>query len=188
MAMSDVDIKAAIFNKRLVIRPMTDETIRENGVDLSFSDSFRPLKETDAVYDSHKKYTDEEISEFYEPEIKTDRYILKKRQKVLVKTLEWQEFPKDTMAFCNLRSTYARHGVYISPTAINAGWKGYLVIGVEGSEFDIVLNKGDRFLHVIYMRLMTQVDEGYHGAYQDQKEIVLPQTSAIYDDKLRPTS
>lgn len=179
MALSEFDLKSYLHFNRLKIEPYAEDLVRENGIDFRFSNEFKPLKSTDEVFDTHMKYTKEELSKFYEDTIVADKFTIKPHQRVLVKTMEYITMPKDLMGFCNLRSTYARLGTYIAPTGINAGWRGHLVIQMEGGEFPIVLNKGDRFLHVIFAKLSTPVEKGYEGLYQDQKEIVLPSPESI---------
>ena len=38
MILSDVDLKEAIKNKRLVLTPFSEDTVRENGIDLRLAD------------------------------------------------------------------------------------------------------------------------------------------------------
>ncbi len=87
---------------------------------------------------------------------------------------EEKELINDVMAFVNLRSTYARLGLSIPPTIVDAGFKGQLTIEVVGSEFPIKLESGERFLHLIFARTLTPVEKPYNGKYQKQKEVTLP--------------
>ena len=89
-------------------------------------------------------------------------------------TLEYLELPNDAIAFVNLRSTYARLGLTIPPTIVDAGFRGQLTIEVVGSEFPIKLKSGERFLHLIFAKTLTPVEKPYRGKYQGQQEVTLP--------------
>jgi len=74
---------------------------------------------------------------------------------VLLHTSEYVELPGYVAGLANLRSTYARLGVYIPPTVVDAGFKGQIVIEVVGSAFPVKLYAGDRFLHLVLVRLSS---------------------------------
>lgn len=117
----------------LVIRPLNGDQIRENGVDLSMSNSFTLMPKTFA----------------------------------LAKTKEWIEFPVDLVGLCNLRSTYARRGLFIPPTVVDAGFKGKLVIEIVNfSENPYEFKEGERFLHLIIVECRGA--KPYAGRYQYQ--------------------
>ncbi len=83
--------------------------------------------------------------------------------------------PDDLMAFVQLRSTWARQGILVPPTAVDAGFQGNLTL-------EIVFHReqraplGQRFVHLIFARL-TGPTTRYSGKYQGQSGI----TGAIPD-------
>jgi dCTP deaminase len=177
MVLSDFDLKSYIASRRLVVEPLEPEVIRENGIDFRFTNKWKILKETDKVFDLHNPPSN--VDEFYE-EISADRFVLQRRQTVLVGTIEWIEMPSDVMGFCNLRSTYARLGISIPPTVIDATWRGRLTISLTATRYPVVLHSGDRFLHVIFAKLTSPVQKAYNGKYQDQKDIAVPKPDPEY--------
>jgi dCTP deaminase len=82
--------------------------------------------------------------------------------------------PDDLMGFVNLRSSYARIGLTIPPTIIDAGFEGQVVVEVVGGEVPVDLYPGDRFIHVVFAKLSKPVEKPYRGVYQGQRGIVLP--------------
>ena len=82
------------------------------------------------------------------------------------------------MAFVELRSTYARLGLFIPPTIVDANFEGQLTIELVGGPFPVKLYKGDRFLHIIFAKLTSQVEKPYMGKYQGQRGVTLPKLDA----------
>ncbi len=168
MILSDRDLKYYLEKGWIKIVPFTEEIVRENGVDLRIGSSFARLKKTDKVFEVGEK-----IEDFYE-RIDSNEIIIYPHEHILMTTDEYIELPNDVMAFVNLRSTYARLGLSIPPTIVDAGFKGQLTIEVVGSEFPIKLESGERFLHLIFARTLTPVEKPYNGKYQKQENVTLP--------------
>ena len=107
MILSAVDLKKAIEQGSLTIDPLSDDTIRENGVDLRFSEEIVRLQPTDKVLDIQSPNNEG----LYVKEKAADYFVLGNYEKVLVATLEKVKLGNDLMAFCQLRSTFSRAGV-----------------------------------------------------------------------------
>jgi len=173
MILGDRDLKYYLEKGLIKIVPFSDEIVRENGIDLRIGAEFARLKKTDKVFSSEDK-----IEDFYEIIDRND-IIIQPHEHLLMTTHEYIELPNDVMAFVNLRSTYARLGLSIPPTIVDAGFKGQLTIEVIGSEFPIKLESGQRFLHLIFARTLTPVEKPYNGKYQNQQEVTLPKFEKI---------
>ncbi len=168
MILSDRDLKYYLEKEWIKIIPFSEEIIRENGVDLRIGSQFARLKKTD------KTFTEEDnIEDFYEI-VNMNEIIVQPHEHLLMTTMEYIELPNDVMAFVNLRSTYARLGISIPPTIVDAGFKGQLTIEIVGSEFPIRLKSGTRFLHLIFARTISPVEKLYNGKYQKQIGVTLP--------------
>ena len=171
MILSDIDLRSYIETKRLQIIPFESEIIRENGLDLRIGNNCWRLKEGNgAVFDSRKK----NYEGFYDKYTLNPSITLKPHEKILLTTLETIKIPLDLMAFCELRSSYARMGLTIPPTCGDAGFEGQLTIEVSGSTFPVTLYKEDRFMHVVFSKLTTQVTKPYRGVYQHQEGATRP--------------
>lgn len=165
--LGDRDLKYYLEKGWIVISPLTQDTIRENGVDLRVGGEIARFKKTDEIYEIEK-----DPRSFYEIE-KGDEFIIYPNEHVLLVTEEYVKLPNDVMAFVNLRSSFARLGLVIPPTIVDAGFEGQLTIEVVGSSFPVKIKRGTRFLHLIFARTLTPVEYPYHGKYQGQKGVTL---------------
>lgn len=170
MILSDAELREYLRSGKLIIDPLGPDTIRENGVDLRVgkgiarllpaSDPLDPVSKPDLA----RYYRVEDVSEF----------VVAPGKRVLVTTLERIKMPNDLIAFVELRSTYARLGLSIPPTIIDACFEGTLTIGLSGGAFPVKLREGDRVFHVIFAKLAKPVEKPYAGKYQGQRGITLP--------------
>jgi len=179
MILSDRDLKYYLEKGLIKITPFSDEIIRENGIDLRIGSQFARLRKTDEVFEIGKNIEDFYIVTNY------NRFIVFPHEHILMTTMEYIELPNDIMAFVNLRSTFARLGLFIPPTIVDAGFKGQLTIEVVGSEFPIKLESGQRFLHLIFAKTLTPVENPYHGKYQNQNNVTLPKFETQAEKNVR---
>lgn len=169
MILGDRDLKYYVERKYIEITPLYDDSIRENGVDLRVGGEIARFKATEKVFDPSSA----ETSQFYDME-EGDSFIIRPKEHVLLTTEEYIRLPSDVMAFVNLRSTFARAGLFVPPTIVDAGFEGQLTIEVLGSEFPVMLKRGTRFLHLIFSRTLTPVEKPYNSRYQGQRGVTLP--------------
>lgn len=85
-------------------------------------------------------------------------------------TREWIEMPDDLMAFVELRSTWARRGLIIPPTIVDAGFKGNITLEICAFHEDVRVPYGERFAHLVFARTSSPC-EPYRGKYQGQMGI-----------------
>ncbi len=171
MILGDRDLRYYISKGLIVIEPFDETIIRENGVDLRLGGEIARMHNPGKVFDVRNPPKD--YSEFYTIE-KGDSFIIYPHEHVLLTTLEYIKLPDDIMAFVNLRSTYARLGIYAPPTIVDAGFEGTLTIELVGGEFPVRLYKGERFLHLVFAKTTSPVERPYRGKYQGQRGIMLP--------------
>jgi dCTP deaminase len=83
--------------------------------------------------------------------------------------------PDNLMGFVELRSSWARHGLSMPPTIIDAGFKGDITLEViNHSTHNIALKPGVRFAHIIFAATMNRVKNTYSGKYLGQRGIRTP--------------
>ena len=69
------------------------------------------------------------------------------------------------MGFVELRSTWARHGISLPPTIIDAGFKGTVTLeAINNAPYAIALKPKQRFAHVIFMKTSNKVMNSYSGS------------------------
>jgi len=158
---------------RLVIEPFSKEIVRENGLDLRVGNEYakfdnKLVKRLNIIVDSKSI---ENITGVLTIIRTSDGILINPNERVLLTTLEYIKMPEDLVGFCCLRSTFARLGLFIPPTIIDAGFEGRLVIELIGSTIPVRLHVGDRFLHVVLVK--TSSPTKYMGKYQKQKGIII---------------
>ncbi len=170
MILSDRDIREYLQTKKLVINPLSVDTVRENGVDLKVGDQIARLVEVAHAIDADNP---QDLESAYIIR-RGNEFVIGPHERVLLTTLEYIKMPNDLIGFVNLRSTFARLGLIIPPTIIDAGFEGQITIEVVGSEFPVKLKTGTRFIHVIFAKTTTPVEKPYHGKYHGQTGVTLP--------------
>jgi dCTP deaminase len=175
MILSDFDLKNMIKEKRLVVKPFNSEIIRENGVDLRLADEIayhNPMLGEDFIVDPSSR---KDIEKEYIIEKGKKEFIVEPKQQVLLSTVEYLEMPDNLIGFVELRSTWARHGLLMPPTIIDAGFKGTITLEVfNGSSSKLKLKPKVRFAHIIFAVTMNKVKNTYRGSYSGQKGIFKP--------------
>lgn len=173
MILGDRDIRRLLDLGVLRVEPLAPDTVRENGLDLRLGTRFCRLKPTRAVLDTRQPY---DPREFYEcVEVGEDEgYLVEPHSLVLAHTVERVCLPGDLVGLVNLRSTFARTGIYIPPTVVDAGFCGQLTVELVGSAFPVKLYPGQRFLHLVLLRTVSPVERPYTGRYQGQAGVTLP--------------
>jgi len=170
LILSDRDIHGLIKLGELLVDPLEEDIIRENGLDLRLGRQYCRFKRTDRVLDTRNPGNPEEYYECRE----SDEILIQPYEHVLLHTIEYIGLPDYIAGLVNLRSTYARLGLYIPSTVVDAGFEGQLTIEVIGSSFPVKLYAGDRFLHLVLVRLNTPTSIPYTGRYKGQTGVRLP--------------
>ena len=170
MILSDRDIDALIKLGDLLVKPLKKDTVRENGLDLRLGKGYCRFKETNKILDIRNP---ESSSNFYNCG-ESNEIIIKPYEHVLLHTEEYIGLPSYIAGLVNLRSTFARLGLYIPATVVDAGFEGQLTIEVIGSSFPIKIYGGERFLHLILVKLSSPAKNPYKGEYKGQKGVRLP--------------
>ena len=174
MILSDHNLREMIRDSHLVIEPLSEGTVQQNGVDFRMDEEIGISTTIDSeIIDSTSSA---EIKKFYQI-LKSDEehFIFSPRNHYLLTTKERIKMPNDLIGFCGLRSTFARLG-FLSPlTIIDAGFEGTLTIGVfYGGSSAIRIPVGCRFLHVVFAHLVEKADVPYQGKYKNQKGVSIP--------------
>ncbi len=112
MILGDRELRYYIEKKLIVIEPFDPQIIRENGLDLRLGDEIARLKPTSEPFDPRNPPKD--LSRYYVIE-RGDSFVINPHEHVLLTTLEYIKLPSDLMAFVNLRSSFARLGIYAPP-------------------------------------------------------------------------
>jgi dCTP deaminase len=92
----------------------------------------------------------------------------------LISTMEYVVLPKNVCAQLWIRSTFARKGVFCSFGKVDAGFEGTLTIGCFNAGNEILeLREGERFLQIVFEKMISPAERGYSGKYRGQRGVKL---------------
>ena len=174
MILSDFDLKNMIASKRLLIDPFSESIVRENGVDFRLADEIGRHKQMgdDFVMDPSDK---DMIGSAFQIEKGVSEIVVKGKEQVLLSTHEFISMPDDVVGFVELRSTWARHGLSMPPTIIDAGFRGTITLEViNNAPYRIKLRPLTRFAHIVFIKATSRVENAYQGNYNSQRGVRLP--------------
>ncbi len=125
-----------------------------------------------------KRFTDDLFVEVDTAEQGTDHVVIPPNSFALCETVEWMEIPRDVLAICVGKSTYARCGLIVNVTPLEPEWKGKVTLEISNTTplparvyanegiAQMVFLKADRVCAVSY------ADKA--GKYQGQLGLTLP--------------
>ena len=97
---------------------------------------------------------------------------------VLAETVEYLEIPRDVIAICVGKSTYARCGIIVNVTPLEPEWRGRVTMEISNTTplpAKIYANEG--IAQILFLRCDDVCKTSYgdkKGKYQDQMELTLP--------------
>lgn len=85
-------------------------------------------------------------------------------------SIEHFHLPDDLCAAVYTKSTWARRGVFMPPTTLEPGWKGYLTLEIHygGGYSAIGIEAGAPIAEIRFELLDRPTEHPYRGKYQDQ--------------------
>lgn len=102
----------------------------------------------------------------------TDFFIMQPREVVLVETMERFNMPANVTGICQGKSTYARCGLHVNVTPLEAGWAGVLTVELHNqSMFPVKIWSGEGIAQIQFFRGDKMCITSYadrQGKYQDQ--------------------
>lgn len=125
-----------------------------------------------------KKFNDDAFVTVDTAETGLDHVIIPPNSFALAETVEYVSMPRDCLAICVGKSTYARCGIIVNVTPIEPEWRGKITLEISNTTplpakiyanegiAQLVFHKADRVCAVSY------ADKS--GKYQDQEGLTLP--------------
>ncbi|MEM8532833.1 MAG: dCTP deaminase [Chloroflexota bacterium] len=96
----------------------------------------------------------------------------------LARSVEFFRIPRNVLAICLGKSTYARCGIILNTTPFEPGWRGYVTLEISNTTplpARIYANEG--IGQVLFFESDEDCETSYadkHGKYLDQMGVVLP--------------
>ncbi|MEK9178581.1 MAG: dCTP deaminase [Patescibacteria group bacterium] len=188
MVLSDRDIKKAIKDKRIVIKPTLDlkTQLGSCSIDLRLGNSFRVFEHSKYSHiDPSKKDYSNEITR--EISVKNgESFIMQPGDFVLAVTLEKVRIAEDLMGRLEGRSSLGRLGIVVHSTAsvFDPGWDGKPVLELGNlGRMAVELRPGMRICAMTFEELSSKADVPYMkkkvAKYKFQRS---PIESKIYEE------
>jgi dCTP deaminase len=125
-----------------------------------------------------KKFTDDLFVNVDTTTTGMDHIIIPPNSFVLCETVEVFEIPRDVLAICVGKSTYARCGLIVNVTPLEPQWRGKITLEISNTTplpAKIYANEG--IAQLIFLQASEVCDVSYadkNGKYQDQVGLTLP--------------
>jgi dCTP deaminase len=167
--------------KKGMIEPFSDKQVREGvisfglssyGYDMRIADEFKIFRSTHNVMLDPKALDEKSFIDF-----KGDICIIPPNSFVLGRSVEYFRIPRETIAICLGKSTYARCGIIINVTPLEPEWEGYVTIEISNTapvQTRIYANEG--IAQILFLKASEVCETSYAdkaGKYQAQKNITL---------------
>jgi len=183
--LSDRDIRSALADGAVAIRPYDPADLQPSSVDLHLDRSFRVFRNNRYPF-IDVRAPQPDLTEMLRVE-DDEAFVLHPGEFVLGQTLEWVELPNDLVARLEGKSSLGRLGLLIHSTAgyVDPGWKGNLTLELSNvANLPIALYFGMKIGQISFFQMSSPVERPYGSPslgskYQGQSE---PTASAFHRD------
>lgn len=174
-------------HRRPMIYPFSDKLVNKNerdeklisyglssyGYDVRIANEFKVFTNVNSTILDPKNFDTDSFVH-----IEGDVCIIPPNSFVLARTKEYFCMPKDVTALVTSKSTYARLGIEVLTTVIEAGWEGEIVLEYANlSPIPAKLYAGEGAAQLLFFRGNVPCNVSYadrKGKYQGQTGITLP--------------
>ncbi|KAB8143917.1 dCTP deaminase [Chloroflexia bacterium SDU3-3] len=165
-----------------MIAPFVDRQVREGiisyglssyGYDMRVADEFKVFTNVFNSLVDPKKFDERSFVD-----IKADYIDIPPNSFALARSVELFHIPRNVLAVCLGKSTYARCGIIVNTTPFEPGWRGYVTLELTNSTplpARIYANEG--IAQVLFFESDEDCEVAYddrHGKYMDQVGVVPP--------------
>jgi dCTP deaminase len=96
----------------------------------------------------------------------------------LAETVEYIEIPRDILAICVGKSTFARCGIIVNVTPLEPEWRGKVTIEISNTTpLPAKIYAGEGIAQILFLKAEAVCQVSYgdkKGKYQDQRGLTLP--------------
>jgi len=111
-------------------------------------------------------------------DVEADFCLIPPNSFALAETVEYIEIPRDIIAVCVGKSTYARCGIIVNVTPLEPEWRGKVTIEISNTTpLPAKIYAGEGIAQILFFRAEALCKTSYAdkaGKYQDQKGLTLP--------------
>ncbi len=107
-----------------------------------------------------------------------DHVLIPPNSFALAETIEWIEIPRDVLAICVGKSTYARCGLIVNVTPLEPEWRGRVTLEISNTTpLPAKVYADEGIAQMVFLRAAQECRVSYadkRGKYQDQEGLTLP--------------
>ena len=111
-------------------------------------------------------------------DMEADECLIPPNSFALAETVEHLEIPRDVIAICVGKSTYARIGIIVNVTPLEPEWRGKVTIEISNTTpLPAKVYAGEGIAQVLFLRAEAPCRTSYadkKGKYQAQLDVTLP--------------
>jgi dCTP deaminase len=182
MVLSDREIIERVKKERM-ITPFVDHQVSDGvvsyglssyGYDFRVANEFKVFSNVNYAFVDPKHFNNRAFVDV----VTDDACIIPPNSFVLARSVEYFRIPRDLLAICVGKSSYARCGIILNTTPFEPGWEGFVTLEISNTTplpAKIYANEG--IGQVIFLRASQVCAVSYadrKGKYQKQQGIVLP--------------
>jgi dCTP deaminase len=170
------------IERDIVIRPRTEGAVHQNTISYGVSSYGYDVR----VGRCFKIFTNAHCAvvdpKHFDPtsfvDVEADYCLIPPNSFALGETVEYLEIPRDVIAICVGKSTYARCGIIVNVTPLEPEWRGRVTLEISNTTplpAKIYANEG--IAQILFLRTEAVCQTSYadkKGKYQDQKGLTLP--------------
>jgi dCTP deaminase len=168
--------------KHEMISPFSEKQVRQGvisyglssyGYDLRVADEFKIFTNVNSTIVDPKNFDERSFVT-----VRSDCCIVPPNSFALARSIEYFKIPRDVLAICLGKSTYARCGIIVNVTPFEPEWEGYVTLEISNTTplpAKIYANEG--LCQIIFFQSDEACETSYadrKGKYQGQQGIVLP--------------
>lgn len=161
------------FEGKLVNKGVISYGLSSYGYDIRIADNFKIFTDTSSAIVCPKKFDKRSFVSF-----KGKECIIPPNSFALGESVEYFKIPRNVIAICVGKSTYARCGIIVNVTPFEPEWEGYATLEISNTTplpAKIYANEG--IAQVIFIetdQLCARSYKDRKGKYQNQKGLTLP--------------
>ncbi len=168
--------------KGRMIEPFSEKQVSGNvisyglssyGYDLRVSDEFKIFTNVNSAIIDPKEFDERSFVS-----VRGDSVIVPPNSFALARSVEYFRLPRDILAICVGKSTYARCGIIVNVTPLEPEWEGFVTLEISNTTplpARVYANEG--LCQILFFRSDEPCEISYadrQGKYQKQQGIVLP--------------
>ncbi len=181
MLLSDKEIKEYVKKYKMII-PFKSSQIREGvisyglssyGYDFRVADEFKIFTNINNAIVDPKNFNTKSFIDF-----KGKECIIPPNSFILGRSVEYFRIPRDILSLCVGKSTYARCGIVVNVTPLEAEWEGYVTVEISNTTpLPAKIYAREGICQILFFKGSQVCQTSYadkKGKYQKQDRLTLP--------------